>query len=74
MHELRIIRTIGERRTLVNVDYKAVLQGKAPDPILQNDDILYLPTSTVKELIANGGINTLFSTVSLLISIISYTR
>ena len=74
MHELRIIRTVGDRRTLVNIDYRKVLQGKAPDPILQNDDILYLPTSTARELLSNGSINTLFSTVSLLISIISYTR
>jgi len=63
--DLRIIRTVNGKRTLVHVDIKRVMMGKAPDPILQADDILYLPTSAVKAAISSGGISVLFNLISI---------
>jgi polysaccharide export outer membrane protein len=59
--DLRIIRTVDQRRTLVQCDVKRVMLGKDPDPILQADDIVYLPTSAIKTAVVSGGLNLLLS-------------
>ncbi len=65
--DMRIIRTVGTQRTEVKLDVKKVMDGRAPDPILQSGDILYLPNSAVKTAIASNGVQVLLSIVSLLI-------
>ncbi len=65
--DLRIIRTAGLERKEVKVNIKMVLDGKAPDPILQADDIVFLPSSALKAAIKSGGIGTLSNIASLLI-------
>lgn len=67
-NDLRIVRTTGLERTMIKVDISAVLQGKVPDPILQADDIIFLPSNAIKAAIKSGGLNTLTG----LVSIISY--
>jgi polysaccharide export outer membrane protein len=66
-NDLRIIRTVGQERKVVNVDIKRVFDGKAPDPILQTDDIVFLPTSAMKAAIKGGGVGTLLGIASTLI-------
>jgi len=66
--DMRIIRTVGNERTLVKVDINKVMYGKAPDPVLQADDIIFLPTDTLKGAIASGGIGTLLGIVSIMIA------
>lgn len=63
--DLRIIRTIGNERSLVKVDIKKVMFGKAPDPVLQADDIVFLPSNKLKAVLASGGIGTLLGIVSI---------
>jgi polysaccharide export outer membrane protein len=72
--DLRIIRTVGLTRTVVKLDIKKVLDGKAPDPVLQADDIVYLPSDNVKAAIKSGGINVVTSLASLLIVGIATVR
>jgi polysaccharide export outer membrane protein len=67
--DLRIIRTIGNQRTLVKVDIKKVMYGKAPDPFLQADDVVFLPTNNLKSILKSGGIGTLLGVVSLLVAL-----
>jgi polysaccharide export outer membrane protein len=59
LNDLRIIRTEGLNRKVVHVDIKKVMDGKAPDPVLQADDIVLLPTSAMKAAIKSGGVATL---------------
>jgi polysaccharide export outer membrane protein len=72
LSDLHIIRTINRQRTLVPVDIKKVMQGKAPDPVLQADDILYLPTSPAKAAISSGGIGVLLNLVSIILIATQY--
>jgi polysaccharide export outer membrane protein len=65
--DLRIIRSVGLTRQVVRVDIKKVIDGKAPDPVLQADDIVFLPTSPMKAAIKSGGIGTLLGIVSILL-------
>jgi polysaccharide export outer membrane protein len=58
-NDLRIIRTVGLERKVVTVDIKKIFNGKAPDPVLQTDDIIFLPTNAMKAAIKGGGISTL---------------
>ncbi len=65
--DLQIIRTIGMDRQVVHIDIKKVFNGTAPDPQLQADDIVFLPTSEMKAAIKSGGISTLMGIASILI-------
>jgi polysaccharide export outer membrane protein len=58
-NDLRIIRTQGLSRTVVKIDIQKVLKGTAPDPVLQADDIVFLPPDSLKAIIKSGGINTI---------------
>ena len=65
--DLRIVRTVGLERKVVRVDIAKVMKGTEPDPVLQPDDIVFLPTSSLKGFLKNGGLGTLLGVLSLLI-------
>ena len=65
--DLRLIRTIGVERKVVRVDIRRVMQGKDPDPVLQVDDIVFLPSSIMKSAIKSGGLSTLLGFASILV-------
>ncbi len=66
-NDLRIIRAAGLDRKVVHVDIKKVINGKEPDPVLEADDIVFLPTDPMKAAIKSGGISTLMGIASILI-------
>ena len=68
-NDLRIIRTNGEQRTLVRCDMKRVLYGKDPDPILQANDIVFLPSSAIKASLSNGSFSSALSVIGLSLSV-----
>ena len=55
--DMKIVRTIGTRRSVVNVDLKKIMAGKAPDPVLQSDDIVLLPTSFIRAALRSGAVS-----------------
>ncbi len=63
--DLRIIRTVGDHRTVAVYNIKKVLDGKVPDPILEPNDIVYLPPVPFKQFITSGGLGTLLGIVDL---------
>ncbi len=65
--DLRIVRTIGFDRTVVKLDLMKVMRGKLPDPVLQADDIIFLPTNQFKAALTNGGFSAATSLASLLL-------
>lgn len=65
--DLRIIRTVGDHRTVAVYNIKKVLDGKVPDPILEPNDIVYLPPVPLKQLISSGGLSTLLGIADLAI-------
>jgi polysaccharide export outer membrane protein len=65
--DLHIVRTVGLERKEVKIDIKKVMLGKAPDPILQADDIVFLPTNALKAAIKGGAVNTVASLASVLL-------
>jgi polysaccharide export outer membrane protein len=66
-NDLRIIRSVGVDRQVVRVDIKKVIQGKAPDPVLEPEDIVFLPTNQMKAAIKSGGLSTLLGVASILL-------
>jgi polysaccharide biosynthesis/export protein len=70
--DLRLIRTVGTERKLVEVDIKRVLNGKAPDPVLQANDIIFLPTNQMKAALKSLGIGGVLGFVSLIYSLHTY--
>lgn len=73
-NELHIIRTVGNRRTVSTVNIKDVLYGKAPDPILQPNDILFLPPSGIKQSLANGSFGAILGVLSFALATIYTVR
>ena len=72
--DLRLIRTVNGQRTVVKLDIAAIYNGKAPDPILQPNDILYLPASTFKTVLTSPGTGLIFSISGLILSIANFAR
>lgn len=66
--DLRIIRTYGDERKFVQVDIKRIREGKDPDPILQANDIVYLPTNGMKAAAKSLGVGGVLGLVSLAFS------
>lgn len=54
--ETSIIRTTGAKRREIRVNLSRVIAGKEADPILQNDDIVMIPTNIIKAAIKGGGV------------------
>jgi polysaccharide export outer membrane protein len=71
-NDLRIIRTIGSERKVVEVDIKKVRDGTAPDPVLQANDIVLLPTNSAKAVLKGLGVGGVFGILSLLIAAHTY--
>jgi polysaccharide biosynthesis/export protein len=71
-NDLRLIRTVIKDgkpdRVLVALDIKKIRDGKADDPILQADDIVFLPTDAMKGAMKSVGSGGILSIVSLLIA------
>ena len=65
--DLRIIRTVGLERKFVKVDIKRVMRGKNPDPILQADDIIFLPSNAIKAALKGNALATFASLADLAI-------
>ena len=70
--DLRLIRTVGTERKVVDVDIKKVRNGKAPDPVLQANDIVFLPTDAMKATMKNLGVGGVLGIVSILYTIHNY--
>jgi polysaccharide export outer membrane protein len=70
--DLRIIRTVGMERKVVSLDIKKIIDGQLPDPVLQPDDIVFLPSDGMKAAIKGGGVATLLGLASLLVVAFRY--
>ena len=57
MSDAHLVRTNGVTRTEVKIDMKKILNGKAPDPILQADDIIIVPNNALKAAFSLGGLS-----------------
>jgi polysaccharide export outer membrane protein len=70
--DLRLIRTVGSERKVVKVDIKKVRDGRAPDPLLQANDIIFLPTDDMKATIKSLGTGGVIGLATLLLTINRY--
>ena len=68
-NDLRLIRTVGTERKVIDVDIKKIRDGKADDPILQANDIVFLPTNDMKAVLKGLGVGGVLGLVSLLYSV-----
>ena len=72
--ELHIIRTVGDHRTVTTLNIKDVLYGKAPDPIMQPNDIVFLPPSALKSSFQNGSFGSILGVLSFALATIYSLR
>jgi polysaccharide export outer membrane protein len=70
--DLRLIRTVGTDRTVISVDIKKVRDGRAKDPILQANDIVFLPTDQMKAAMKSLGSGGVLGIASLILAARGY--
>jgi polysaccharide export outer membrane protein len=63
LSQVRIVRTEGVERKAVMLDFKRVLDGKEADPILQADDIVYVPANAFKGGLKANAVSVITSTL-----------
>jgi polysaccharide export outer membrane protein len=71
-NDLRLIRTVGTDRKVVQVDVKKVRDGKAPDPVLQANDIVFLPTNDMKAALKSLGTGGVLGLISIILATHTY--
>jgi polysaccharide biosynthesis/export protein len=70
--DMRLIRTEGNERKVIKVDVKKVLFGQIPDPVLQANDIIFLPTDSIKAALKSLGIGGVLGLVGFVYSLRSF--
>ena len=74
--DLRLIRTVDNNgkpdRKVVDIDIKKVRDGRAPDPVLQANDIVFLPTSAMKATLKSLGGGGVLGMVSIILATHNY--
>lgn len=55
--DTEIVRMVDGRRVEIPIDLKRIMQGSAEDPVLEADDIVYVPSDAFKAAIKGGGAN-----------------
>ncbi len=68
-NDLRLIRTVGDQRKLIKVNIQKIRDGKAPDPVLQSNDIVFLPTNSMKAALKNMGTGGVIGIAILLLTV-----
>ena len=56
--DARLVRTVGNTRTVIVLQLADIEHGAAPDPVLQADDIIVVPTSALRSIFrsSNGAL------------------
>jgi polysaccharide export outer membrane protein len=54
-----IVRSSGSDKQEIQLNIKSIFERRAPDPVLQSDDILIVPTNAMKAALKGGGAGTL---------------
>ena len=72
--ELHIIHTDDGRKTVSTLNIKDVLYGRAPDPVMQPNDIVFLPPSGFKASMTNGSLGSVLGVVSFALAAVSTLR
>ena len=72
--ELHLIRTTGDRRTVTTLNIRDVLYGRVADPIMQPNDIVFLPPSVLKASVSNGSLGSILGVISFALAAVSTFR
>ncbi len=71
---LHIIRTSDGRKTVSTMNIKDVLYGRIADPVMQPNDIVFLPPSNFKASLTNGSLGSVLGIVSFALAAVSTLR
>jgi polysaccharide export outer membrane protein len=71
LNDTKLIRTVGNQRTAINVPLGDIMKGRASDPVLQSDDILLVPSSAINALLRSGGVASAVAVAASLAAVIS---
>ena len=70
LNDTKIVRTVGDKQTVINVQLAKVMRGESEDIPLESNDIVLVPTSAIKNLIRNGSVFSIAATALALVSLL----
>ncbi len=70
-NDAKVVRTIGDKQVVINVPLTKIMHGQAEDITLQSNDIILVPSNTMKSVVSNGAA---FSVVATAIALVSLLR
>lgn len=73
-NSLHIIRTSDGRKTVSTLNIKDVLYGRVADPVMQPNDIVFLPPSGFKSSLTNGSLGSVLGLISFALATVSTLR
>lgn len=73
-NSLHIMRTRDGRKTVSTLNIKDVLYGRVPDPVMQPNDIVFLPPSGLKSSLTNGSLGSVLGLISFALATASTLR
>ncbi len=53
----QIVRMVDGKRIQIHIDLKKIMHGQVEDPVLQADDIVFVPSNALRAAIKGGGAN-----------------
>jgi polysaccharide export outer membrane protein len=62
--DAHIVRTNGNSKYIVDINVQKILEGKQADVALQPEDILFIPTNSMRAAIKGGGSGLIVSLAS----------
>ena len=71
LDDTKIVRTIGDQHTVIDVPLKKIMRGQAEDIALQSNDIVLVPSNALRNLMRNG---TAFSIIAAALAAASFLR
>lgn len=60
-NDASLVRTVGNTRSVIPLPLKDIQAGKVPDPVLQADDIILVPTSVLRSIFRSSNATALAS-------------
>jgi polysaccharide export outer membrane protein len=70
LDQTKVVRTVGDQRTVIDVPLAKIMHGQAEDITLQSNDIILVPSSAMKSVLRSGAFFSVVATAIALASIL----
>jgi polysaccharide export outer membrane protein len=70
LDDTKVVRTVGDQHTIINVPLAKIMHGQAEDVVLQSNDIILVPASPIKSVVSSPAFFSVVATALALASLL----